>query len=137
VVQPRGIVNGIDFGSTGEVKKIDVVRIKERLENNCIVMLSNLGYSGSGEVLNCKSVAPALKVANEASETRVCLILVIVNVSMLFISCLVSWAVGGLFCFNAVRMKLPQHVQLHCGQTNFYVCWMVKQLMKMDTSYDS
>jgi amino-acid N-acetyltransferase len=46
VVQPRGIVNGIDFGSTGEVKKIDVVRIKERLENNCIVMLSNLGYSG-------------------------------------------------------------------------------------------
>jgi amino-acid N-acetyltransferase len=44
--KPRGIVNGIDFGSTGEVKKIDVVRIKERLENNCIVMLSNLGYSG-------------------------------------------------------------------------------------------
>lgn len=81
MVQPRGIVNGIDFGSTGEVKKIDVVRIKERLENNCIVMLSNLGYSGSGEVLNCKSVAPALKVANEASEMRVCLILVIVNVS--------------------------------------------------------
>lgn len=47
-------MNGIDFLSTGEVKKIDVVRIRERLDSNCIVMLSNLGYSASGEVLNCK-----------------------------------------------------------------------------------
>ncbi len=56
VLQPRGVVNGIDFGATGEVKKIDVVRIKERLDSNCIVMLSNLGYSSSGQVLNCKYV---------------------------------------------------------------------------------
>jgi amino-acid N-acetyltransferase len=55
-LQPRGVVNGIDFGATGEVKKIDVVRIKERLDSNCIVMISNLGYSSSGQVLNCKYV---------------------------------------------------------------------------------
>lgn len=54
LVQPRGVVSGIDFLSTGEVKKINVSRIKERLDSNCIVMLSNLGYSASGEVLNCK-----------------------------------------------------------------------------------
>ncbi|CAM6013423.1 unnamed protein product [Sphagnum balticum] len=68
--KPRGIVNGIDFGSTGEVKKIDVVRIKERLENNCIVMLSNLGYSGSGEVLNCNAyeVATACATALRADK---------------------------------------------------------------------
>lgn len=40
--------------STGEVKKIDVSRIRERLDQDCIVLLSNLGYSSSGEVLNCK-----------------------------------------------------------------------------------
>ena len=52
--QRRGVVNGIDFGSTGEVKKVDVFRMRERLDGGCIVILSNLGYSSSGEVLNCK-----------------------------------------------------------------------------------
>lgn len=50
----RGVVEGIDYGSTGEVKKIDVSRIRERLDQDCIALLSNLGYSSSGEVLNCK-----------------------------------------------------------------------------------
>ncbi|KAL5168345.1 putative amino-acid acetyltransferase NAGS2, chloroplastic [Glycine soja] len=50
----RGVVNGIDFGSTGEVKKVDVTRMRERLDGGCVVVLTNLGYSSSGEVLNCK-----------------------------------------------------------------------------------
>lgn len=50
----RGVVEGIDFGSTGEVKRIDVSSIRERLDRDCIVIVSNLGYSSSGEVLNCK-----------------------------------------------------------------------------------
>ncbi|XP_027919735.1 probable amino-acid acetyltransferase NAGS2, chloroplastic isoform X3 [Vigna unguiculata] len=49
----RGVVKGVDFGSTGEVKKVDVSRMHERLDGNCIVILSNLGYSSSGEVLDC------------------------------------------------------------------------------------
>jgi len=53
-MQRRGVVKGIDFGATGEVKKVDVARIRERLDAGCIVLLSNLGYSSSGEVLNCK-----------------------------------------------------------------------------------
>lgn len=48
------MVEGIDYGETGEVKKIDVSRIRERLDQDCIVLLSNLGYSSSGAVLNCK-----------------------------------------------------------------------------------
>ncbi|CAN4083043.1 unnamed protein product [Withania somnifera] len=50
----RGVVEGMDYASTGEVKKIDVSRIRERLDQDSIVILSNLGYSSSGEVLNCK-----------------------------------------------------------------------------------
>lgn len=54
MLQRRGVVEGVDFGSTGEVKKIDVSRICERLDGGCIVLLSNIGYSSAGEVLNCK-----------------------------------------------------------------------------------
>lgn len=52
--QRRGVVDGIDYGLTGEVKKIDVPRIRERLVKDSIVIVSNLGYSSTGEVLNCK-----------------------------------------------------------------------------------
>lgn len=54
MLQRRGVVGGIDFGSTGEVKRIDVRRIQEWLDKECIVIVSNLGYSSAGEVLNCK-----------------------------------------------------------------------------------
>ncbi|XP_039005121.1 probable amino-acid acetyltransferase NAGS1, chloroplastic isoform X2 [Hibiscus syriacus] len=51
----RGVVEGVDYGATGEVKKVDVARMRERLDGGCIVILSNLGYSSSGEVLNCNT----------------------------------------------------------------------------------
>lgn len=54
-MQRRGVVGGIDYGSTGEVKRIDASSIKERL-NSDIVIVSNMGYSSAGEVLNCKYV---------------------------------------------------------------------------------
>ncbi|PIN20441.1 Acetylglutamate kinase/acetylglutamate synthase [Handroanthus impetiginosus] len=71
----RGVVEGIDYASTGEVKKIDVSRIRERLDQDCIVLLSNLGYSSSGEVLNCNTyeVATACALALGA-EKLVCII---------------------------------------------------------------
>ncbi|KAF8377655.1 hypothetical protein HHK36_031039 [Tetracentron sinense] len=66
----RGVVEGIDYGATGEVKKVDVSRIRERLDGDCIVILSNLGYSSSGEVLNCNTyeVATACALAIGADK---------------------------------------------------------------------
>ncbi|XAR57706.1 Amino-acid N-acetyltransferase [Bertholletia excelsa] len=71
----RGVVDGIDYGATGEVKKIDVARMRERLDKDYIVMLSNLGSSSSGEVLNCNSyeVATACALALGA-EKLICII---------------------------------------------------------------
>ncbi|XP_027178736.1 probable amino-acid acetyltransferase NAGS1, chloroplastic [Coffea eugenioides] len=71
----RGVVEGTDYASTGEVKKIDVSRIRERLDQDCIVILSNLGYSSSGEVLNCNTyeVATACALALGA-EKLICII---------------------------------------------------------------
>ncbi|GAB2224392.1 hypothetical protein Drorol1_Dr00005150 [Drosera rotundifolia] len=71
----RGVVKGIDFGATGEVKKVDVKRIRERLDAGSIVLLSNLGHSSSGEVLNCNTyeVATACALALGA-EKLICII---------------------------------------------------------------
>lgn len=48
------MVNGIDYELTGEVKTIDVSQIRERLDSDSIVVVSNIGYSTSGVMLNCK-----------------------------------------------------------------------------------
>ncbi|CAN6294582.1 unnamed protein product [Urochloa humidicola] len=66
----RGVVGGIDYGFTGEVKKIDVSRIRERLDRDSIVVVSNMGYSSAGEVLNCNTyeVATACALAIEADK---------------------------------------------------------------------
>lgn len=66
----RGVVEGVDYGATGEVKKVDVERMRERLDAGCIVILSNLGYSSSGEVLNCNTyeVATACALAIGADK---------------------------------------------------------------------
>ncbi|PON66779.1 Acetylglutamate kinase argB [Parasponia andersonii] len=71
----RGVVEGVDYGATGEIKKVDVDRMRERLDGGCIVILSNLGYSSSGEVLNCNTyeVATACSLAIEADKL-ICII---------------------------------------------------------------
>ncbi|XP_015890353.3 probable amino-acid acetyltransferase NAGS2, chloroplastic isoform X2 [Ziziphus jujuba] len=71
----RGVVGGVDYGATGEVKKVDVSRMRERLDGGCIVIMSNLGYSSTGEVLNCNTyeVATACALAIEADKL-ICII---------------------------------------------------------------
>ncbi|KAI4382110.1 hypothetical protein MLD38_008114 [Melastoma candidum] len=71
----RGVVEGVDYGATGEVKKVDVSRIRERHDGGCIVILSNLGYSSSGEVLICNTyeVATACAMAIGA-EKLICIL---------------------------------------------------------------
>ncbi|XP_010437198.1 PREDICTED: probable amino-acid acetyltransferase NAGS2, chloroplastic isoform X3 [Camelina sativa] len=66
----KGVVDGVDFGATGEVKKIDVDRICERLDGGSVVLLRNLGHSSSGEVLNCNTyeVATACALAIGADK---------------------------------------------------------------------
>jgi len=51
-----GVVNGIDYGFSGEVKKIGVSRIRERPDSDSVVVVSNMGFLSSREVLNCKYV---------------------------------------------------------------------------------
>lgn len=62
-------------GDHGEVRKIDSAGIRERLDQDSIVILSNLGYSGTGEVINCSTfeVASACALAMKA-DRLICVI---------------------------------------------------------------
>jgi len=51
--KPVGVVNGIDFQHTGEVRKVDAAGIRRRLDDHEVVLLSPIGFSPTGDVFNC------------------------------------------------------------------------------------
>jgi amino-acid N-acetyltransferase len=65
--KPLGVIDGVDFQHTGEVRKVDVEAIRRRLDLEETVLISPLGYSPTGEIFNltledvATSVASALK----------------------------------------------------------------------------
>lgn len=66
IAKPMGVIDGIDFAHTGEVRKIDAKAISKVLENNAIVLLNCIGYSRTGETFN-------LSVEEVATETAIAL----------------------------------------------------------------
>ncbi|MFT4763971.1 MAG: amino-acid N-acetyltransferase [Oleispira sp.] len=50
--KPKGVIDGIDFQHTGEVRRIDRFAISQQLDQGNIVLLSSCGYSPSGEMFN-------------------------------------------------------------------------------------
>ncbi len=50
--KPLGVVDGIDFQQTGEVRRIDHEAISQLLDDGYVVLLSCLGSSPTGEVFN-------------------------------------------------------------------------------------
>lgn len=61
--RPLGIIDGVDFGLTGVVRKVHATSIRQQLDNGNLVMLSNLGYSPTGEVFNLSAEDVATEVA--------------------------------------------------------------------------
>lgn len=61
--RPLGVVDGIDYGHTGEVRRIDTDAIFRLLEDDNLVLLPHLGFSPTGEVFNLKSEDVALQAA--------------------------------------------------------------------------
>jgi len=50
--KPVGVLNGIDFGYTGKVRRVDTLGIEKLLELGHIVLLPPLGYSPTGDAFN-------------------------------------------------------------------------------------
>ncbi|MEH6469976.1 MAG: amino-acid N-acetyltransferase [Halopseudomonas sp.] len=61
--KPLGIVDGVDYCHTGEVRRVDGAAISRLLDQGSIVLLSNLGYSPTGEIFNLALEDVAAQVA--------------------------------------------------------------------------
>ena len=61
--KPKGVIDGIDFQHTGEVRRIDRRGIGQQLDQGNIVLLSSCGYSPSGEMFNLSAEDVATQTA--------------------------------------------------------------------------
>lgn len=61
--RPLGVINGVDYGATGEVRRIDVEALRQRLDAAAIALVPPLGYSPTGEVFNLSATGVAQAVA--------------------------------------------------------------------------
>lgn len=61
--KPLGVLDGIDYGYTGCVRRIDAEAIHQQLDHNNVVLISPVGYSPSGEVFNLSAEEVATEVA--------------------------------------------------------------------------
>lgn len=68
--QPMGVREGVDMQYTGEVRKLDVAAMRDRLEFGETILLSPVGYSPTGEAFNLtlEDVATTAAVALEADK---------------------------------------------------------------------
>lgn len=63
--KPFGVVEGIDMGYSGKVRKIDIDAVNQLLAQNKVVIISPIGYSPTGEIFNLCSDNVAAAVATE------------------------------------------------------------------------
>lgn len=68
--KPVGIIDGVDLGHTGEVRRVDIAGIQAQLNMGNIVLLPPLGYSATGEMFNLSSKAIASVVAQAVNADK-------------------------------------------------------------------
>ncbi len=68
--KPQGIIAGVDYGNTGEVRRIDSTAIHQLLDHDNVVLISPIGYSPTGEVFNLsyEQVATSVAIALKAEK---------------------------------------------------------------------
>ncbi|KLT73142.1 N-acetylglutamate synthase [Neisseria arctica] len=68
--RPLGVIDGIDMGYTGRIRKIDTEAIRQYLDNGTLVLISPLGYSLSGKTFNLSmgDIAEAVAIALAAEK---------------------------------------------------------------------
>jgi amino-acid N-acetyltransferase len=68
--RPVGIVDGVDFGHSGLVRKVDAPAIQRAIETGAVVLLSPFGFSPTGEAFNLtmEEVATSTAIALQADK---------------------------------------------------------------------
>ena len=70
VAQPKGVIDGIDFQHTGQVRKINKAAIRAIVDSGQVVLLTPLAYSLTGEVFNLNTLEQACSVANKLQADK-------------------------------------------------------------------
>ena len=73
--QPIGIHDGIDYGHTGLVRRVDAEAIQKQLDAGAMVLAPPLGYSPTGEVFNLSAADVARAVATSLKADKLILLL--------------------------------------------------------------
>jgi amino-acid N-acetyltransferase len=68
--RPIGIVDGVDFMHSGQVRKVDVRAIQRAIDSGALVLLSPFGFSPTGEAFNLRmeEVATSTAIALQADK---------------------------------------------------------------------
>jgi amino-acid N-acetyltransferase len=74
IAKPLGVIDGIDYCHTGEVRRVDGSALHQQLDQNTIVLISPIGYSPSGEVFNLSAEQVATAVAIELKAEKLILL---------------------------------------------------------------
>lgn len=68
--RPIGVIDGKDFGHTGQVRKVDCEAINRQLDDGAIVLLPPLGFSPTGEVFSLSVEEVATRAAIELKADK-------------------------------------------------------------------
>ncbi len=68
--KPLGIIDGVDFESSGEVRKINALAIKRQLDTNAILLIPPIGFAPGGELFYLNSDEVACKIACAVSADK-------------------------------------------------------------------
>jgi len=68
--KPIGVLDGIDMGLTGEVRRVDTEGMRQRLDDGDLLLVSPLGYSPTGEIFNLALEEVATQVAVRLSAHK-------------------------------------------------------------------
>ena len=68
--RPMGVIDGVDLGHTGTVRRVDIDGVRDALGDGSIVVQTNIGFSPTGELFNLRSedVAESMAVALGADK---------------------------------------------------------------------
>lgn len=70
IAQPKGVVDGVDFQHTGQLRKINREAIQACLDSEQIVLLTPLAYSLTGEVFNLNTLEQAFTIAEQLQADK-------------------------------------------------------------------
>jgi len=71
MAKPHGVIQGVDFGLTGQVRKIDVASIHHHLQSHSVVLIPATGYSVSGDVFSLAYEELAGELAAQISADKI------------------------------------------------------------------